>query len=99
MSCGASATDAGPSGCMGKLSRYGIYHTPDQWHELALQLNFPMDCMPFARPWQVRAMREMLESTPTQVLKRRSSRLQSLIQKIAALKDDEARLRKDMPSH
>eukprot|EP00971_Amphidinium_carterae_P296544 5891027-Amphidinium_carterae.2 len=56
-----------------------IYHTPHQLRELAL------------KPWQVRAMR-VLESTPAQVLTRRSSRLQSLIQEIAALKDDKARL-------
>eukprot|EP00971_Amphidinium_carterae_P197261 3915415-Amphidinium_carterae.3 len=99
LSCGCSATEMGLSGCMGKRSRYGIFHTPAEWHEIALKLKFPMDGMPFARPWQVRAMRELLESTPAQVVARRSNMLQSLIQKIGELKDEEVRIRTNMPVH
>eukprot|EP00971_Amphidinium_carterae_P155446 3082765-Amphidinium_carterae.1 len=56
-SCGSQAMQAGPRGCMGKLTRYGVYHTPDEWHSVALTLKFPMDQMPYARPWQVRTMK------------------------------------------
>eukprot|EP00971_Amphidinium_carterae_P344141 6484345-Amphidinium_carterae.1 len=97
--CGTDATEAGPEGCMGKMSRYGVYYTPEEWHWVASKLVFPMDCMPFATPWQARAMKELLESTPGEVVAKRSNRIQRLIQMITELKHEEARLRVDMPEH
>eukprot|EP00971_Amphidinium_carterae_P227137 4505340-Amphidinium_carterae.1 len=55
--------------------------------------------MPYARPWQVRTMKGLLESTPAEVVAKRSSMLQTLIGKIAELKYEEENLRTGMPEH
>eukprot|EP00971_Amphidinium_carterae_P146634 2906282-Amphidinium_carterae.2 len=44
-SCRSQAMQAGPRGCMGKLTKYGVHDTLDEWHSVALTLKFPMDQM------------------------------------------------------
>eukprot|EP00971_Amphidinium_carterae_P304384 6049045-Amphidinium_carterae.1 len=58
-----------------------------------------MDGMPFARIWQVRAIKGLLECPPVEVVKRRSNMLQVLIQRISEFKEAEARLRNEVPQH
>eukprot|EP00971_Amphidinium_carterae_P188040 3732354-Amphidinium_carterae.1 len=58
-----------------------------------------MDQMPYARPWQVRTMKGLLESTPAEVVAKRSSMFQTLIGKISELKYEEENLRTGMPEH
>eukprot|EP00971_Amphidinium_carterae_P146635 2906282-Amphidinium_carterae.3 len=96
-SCRSQAMQAGPRGCMGKLTKYGVHDTLDEWHSVALALKFPMDQMRYARHWQVRTMKGLLESTPAEVVAKRSSMLQTLIDKMAELKYEEEKFRPGMP--
>eukprot|EP00971_Amphidinium_carterae_P294466 5846678-Amphidinium_carterae.1 len=50
--CGALPLSCGAKDCTARWFEFGVYRSPLEWHLVALQVPFPMDVVPFLRPWQ-----------------------------------------------
>eukprot|EP00971_Amphidinium_carterae_P170242 3372929-Amphidinium_carterae.1 len=82
--CGAPPFTRGAENCKARGFEFGAYRTPLEWHLSALSLLFPMDVVPFLRPWQGLALVNLLSRAPSDVVKSRAETLR----RIGSLKRD-----------
>eukprot|EP00971_Amphidinium_carterae_P173536 3440071-Amphidinium_carterae.1 len=97
--CGAKPLVRGVEGCSTREYEFGAYRTPAEWHQLAILLPFPMDVIPFLRPWQGMALFNLLSKSPSEVTKLRADTLRRVCALKKDLQEKERILRSSMPSH
>ena len=78
---------------------FGVFRSPQEWHSLAKAIPFPMDRLRFIRPWQARAVLDILTHSPENLVKLRRNALEKIMTQLKEFEQEEVVLHNSMVPH
>jgi len=82
-----------------QMQMMGVYHTPEQFVELALDLSHPMDVVTGLQPQTLDTLHFVLTNSIADTARHRASMARLLLDRRSALAEQESQLHLTLPSH